>query len=86
MKNFIKWLFGKNTDDTTKFLMITSDGLEAKRMTKSLDMALCLWDLQHNSWRIYKHREPDTDFVTAYRELISDNLSNYGINIDDLVE
>jgi hypothetical protein len=84
MKNFIKWLFGINTEDTTKFMVITSDRLEAKRLAKANDMAGFIWELEANSWRKYKHNEPTTDFVTAYREIVRDLLEEYSINPDDL--
>ncbi len=56
---------------------------EIKRIAKSKDMALCLWEIVHNGWREFKHT--DYDYEKAWSK-ISDIISEHNIDIDDLIE
>lgn len=61
----------------------SDDQTEIKRMAKSTDMALCLWEIVHNGWRDFKHS--DYDYEKAW-DKIRDIISRYDIVIDDLIE
>ena len=58
-----------------KAIFTTEDEMEAKRMTKALDMALFIWQLQHNCTLTKKDNK-----------IINELLEKYSINIDDLIE
>lgn len=59
------------------------DEYEMKRLLKSTDMALFIWELVHNGWRDFKHT--DYDYQKSW-DKINELLERYNINIDDLVE
>ena len=61
----------------------TTDQYEIKRIAKSLDMALFIWELVHNGWREFKHT--DYDYRPAW-DKIHQLLEEHNINIDDLIE
>jgi len=61
----------------------TEDDYEARRMLKSLDMALCLWEIVHNTWRQFKNS--DIDYQPIF-EAITEELDKHNINLDDLIE
>ena len=61
----------------------SDDQTEIKRLVKSTDMALCLWEIVHNGWREFKHS--DYDYEKSW-DKIRDIISQYNIDIDDLVE
>lgn len=86
IKSLIKWIRDKFEMDSNVYIIATEDKTEALRITKASDMAICLWELEHNAWRRYKHEEPKEDFVTSFKELINDTYNDYGINTDDLTE
>ena len=55
---------------------------EIKRLAKSTDMALCLWEIVHNGWRDFKHT--NYDYQKAW-DKIHDILSEHNIDVDDLI-
>lgn len=60
------------------------DEMAMKRAMKSADMAMFIWQLEHNFWRKWKH--DDTDFnLETYREALNELLIEFDINIDELV-
>lgn len=61
----------------------SDDPIEIKRLAKSEDMALCLWEIVHNGWRDFKHS--DYNYEKAW-DKIRNILEEYNININDLVE
>ncbi len=61
----------------------TNDETEIKRLAKSTDMALCLWEIVHNGWREFKHT--DYDDQKAWDKII-DIISEHNIDVDDLIE
>lgn len=61
----------------------TNDPQEIKRLAKSNDMALFIWELVHNGWRDFKHT--DYEYEKAW-EKIHELLGRFNINIDDLIE
>ncbi len=61
----------------------SDDQTEIKRLAKSTDMALCLWEIIHNGWREFKHS--DYDYEKAW-DKIGNIISKHNIDIDDLVE
>ena len=46
-------------------------------------MALCLFEIVHNGWREFKHS--DYDYEKSW-DKIRDIISQYNIDIDDLIE
>ena len=61
----------------------SEDYLDQKRKAKALDMACCLFDIQNNLWRKFKHTDYDYQpFMDAINECIDD----HNIIIDDLIE
>lgn len=54
---------------------------EIKRLSKSLDMALFIFQLRHNSRKYYF----DEDGEKAWQR-VCDLLEEYNINIDDIIE
>lgn len=61
----------------------SDDPMEIKRLAKSNDMAMCLWEIVHNGWREFKHT--DYDYQKAWDKITS-ILEEYDINTDDLIE
>lgn len=61
----------------------TDDPMEIKRLAKSTDMAMFIWELVHNGWRDFKHTEYDH---TPAWEKIHALLAEHNINIDDIIE
>ena len=66
-----------------KAIFESDDEIEIKRLAKSTDMAMCLWQIVHNGWREFKHT--DYDYEKAW-DKIRDIISEYNINIDDLID
>ena len=60
------------------------DEMELKRAMKSNDMAMFIWELQHNFWRKWKHEDEDFNLET-YKEELSELLEDHNINIDELI-
>lgn len=56
---------------------------EIKRLSKSTDMAMFIWELVHNGWREFKHT--DYDYEKSW-DKIHDLLNEFNINPDDLIE
>ena len=67
-----------------KITIESTDNDEVKQLVKSQDMALFIWELQHNFWRKWKHDE-STFTLDNYKEALSDLLYEYGIIADDLI-
>lgn len=42
-----------------KAIFETEEPLEIKRVAKSADMAMCLFEIIHNGWRDFKHTDYD---------------------------
>ena len=61
----------------------SEDPQEIKRLAKSTDMALCLWEIVHNGWREFKHT--DYDYQKAW-DKINSILEQHNINVDDLID
>lgn len=61
----------------------SEDPLEIARLVKATDMALFIWELVHNGWRDFKHT--DYDYQKSW-DKIHELLTEYGIDIDSLVE
>ena len=66
-----------------KAIFESDDQTEIKRLAKSTDMALCLWEIVHNGRREFKHS--DYDYEKAW-DKIRDIISEHNIDIDDLIE
>lgn len=62
-----------------KVVFTSTDPMEIKRIAKSLDMAIALFDIVNNA-----HRHKET--VEDYKEEIHRILDEQGINIDELIE
>lgn len=60
------------------------------RAVKSLDMALVLWEMAHNSKKMI-HNQIEFDKLDAYDavnkvfEKLYEEMSEHGINLDDLI-
>lgn len=61
----------------------SDDQIEIKRLSKSTDMAICLWEIVHNGWREFKHT--DYDYEKAW-DKIKDIIAEHNIDVDDLIE
>lgn len=66
-----------------KAIFESDDATEIKRLAKSTDMALCLWEIIHNGWRVFKHT--DYEYEKAWDQIRS-IVDAHNINIDDLIE
>lgn len=62
-----------------KVTFVSDDPMEIKRMAKSLDMAIALFEIVNNA---HRHKETLDD----YKEEIHKILEEQGINIDELIE
>lgn len=60
----------------------SDEEIEIKRLAKSTDMALCLWEIVHNGWREFKHT--DYDYEKAW-DKIRDIISEHNIDVNDLI-
>ena len=60
----------------------SDDPMEIKRLSKSTDMAMFIWELVHNGWRDF--RDTDYDYEPAW-EKIRELLDDHDINIDELI-
>jgi len=60
----------------------SKDPIEIKRLAKSEDMAICLWEIVHNGWREFKGT--DVDYQRVW-EKIDEIMAENNINIDDLI-
>ena len=61
----------------------SDDQIEIKRLSKSTDMAICLWEIVNNGWREFKHT--DYDYEKAW-DKIKDIIAEHNIDVDDLIE
>lgn len=61
----------------------SNDPQEIKRLAKSNDMALFIFELVNNGWRDFKHT--DYDYTKAWNK-INELLIEHNINIEDLTE
>jgi division protein CdvB (Snf7/Vps24/ESCRT-III family) len=62
-----------------KVVFTSTDPMEIKRIAKSLDMAIALFDIVNNA---HRHKETLED----YKEAIHKILDEQGINIEELIE
>jgi hypothetical protein len=60
----------------------SDDDQEIKRIAKSTDMAMFIWELVHNGWREFKHT--NYEYEKAW-DKISSLLDEHNIKIDDLI-
>lgn len=56
---------------------------EISRLAKSLDMACLLFDLKHNTERLFKDSE--VDYSPVFNR-ISELFEEYSINVEDLID
>ena len=88
MKQFIKWLFTGKIDipkHGDSYIFVTDNPNKAKIYAHAEDLWSFVFEIKNNAWRKYKHSEPKTDFVTAYKELINDELESFGLSqIDEI--
>ena len=61
----------------------SEDETEIKRLSKSADMALFIWELVHNGWREFEGT--DYDYNKSW-DKIAQLLEKHNINIDDLID
>ena len=57
--------------------------LEEKCKSKALDMASCLFEIQNNVWRKFKHTDYD---YHPYMDAVNKCIYDHNINIEDLIE
>lgn len=69
------------------------DVMAHKRCTKALDMALVLWEIEHNLYKTLKNEQTDLENKDHYEdgvydciERIRDMMKEHGILIDDLTK
>ena len=58
--------------------------IELLRVVKATDMAMFIWELQHNFWRKWKHNEDDFT-LDNYREELAEMLIEYHIDTEELM-
>jgi len=56
---------------------------DQKRKANALDMALCLFEIQNNVWRKFKHTDYD---YHPLMEAINECIAEHGIMVDDWLE
>ena len=61
----------------------SKDPIEIKRIAKADDMAMFIWQLINNGWRVFKHT--DYDYHKAW-DRIRELLEEHNINPDELIE
>lgn len=61
----------------------SKDSKEIKRLSKSDDMAIFIFELVYNGWRDFKHT--DYDYQKAW-DKINSLLEEHNIDIDDLID
>ncbi len=73
-------------------LFDSDDKMEFKRVNKSLDMALCLWEITYNLKKEFERMLESNDASNADFELldkifekIRENIDEHGIRVDDLI-
>ncbi len=66
-----------------KATFTSTDPTEIKRLSKSNEMAMFIWELVNNGWRDFKHT--DYDYHKAW-DKIHELLEEHKIDIEDLVE
>ena len=64
-------------------MLIKVNNKELKRIAKSEDMALFIWELVNNGWRDFKHT--DYDYQKSWGK-IHELLDEYNIDVDDLID
>jgi hypothetical protein len=67
------------------------DVMAHKRAIKSLDMALVLWEIIHNTkksleWSMEGKDMDKYDVLEMVYEKVHETLSNYNIDLDELIE
>ena len=67
------------------------DVMAHKRAIKSLDMALVLWEIIHNTkksleWSMEEKEMDKYDALEMVYEKVHETLSNYNIDLDELIE
>ena len=58
--------------------------IELLRAVKATDMAMFIWELQHNFWRKWKHDESKFT-LDNYREELAEMLLEYNIDTEELM-
>jgi hypothetical protein len=78
-------------ENETTYTIVTTDAQEARRLVKSLDMALAIWEIQTNLRKrcenriAHTQRENPYDILDIVLEQIADVLADHHINAEDLV-
>ena len=67
------------------------DIMAHRRATKATDMALALWDITHNTkksleWTMEEKEMDKYDALEMVYEKVHETLSNYNIDLDELIE
>jgi hypothetical protein len=67
------------------------DVMAHKRAIKSLDMTLVLWEIIHNTkksleWSMEEKEMDKYDALEMVYEKVHETLSNYNIDLDELIE
>ena len=66
-----------------KAVFESDEPTEIKRLAKSTDMAMCLWEIVHNGWREFANT--DYAYEMAW-DKIREIISEHNIDVDDLIE
>ncbi len=66
-----------------KVTIETEDLIEAKRLLKSTDLALCLWEIMHNLPRKFENDDVDYQFIF---DAIWRIVERHGIDLNDIIE
>lgn len=72
-------LYETDRERKMKVTFVSDDPMEIKRMAKSLDMAIALFEIVNNA---HRHKETLDD----YKEEIHKILEEQNIDIDDLID
>ena len=80
--SLIKTTDGSAKNNNMESVFKSNDETEIKRLAKSTDMAMFIWDLVNNGWRDFKHT--DYDYQRSW-DKIHELLDKYNIDINDLV-
>ena len=60
------------------------DHMNHTRCLQAQEMALFIWELQHNFWRKWKHDESKFT-LEAYQEALAELMDDHSIDIDKLM-
>lgn len=63
----------------------SDDEMEIKRLSNANNLAFCLWEIQNNVWRKFKHRDDGTYSYEDIWEEINECINDHNLNLDALV-